>query len=753
MNVHPLRNIVFCLVAWGLIYLSFIDDLKGAHIVGGEITYECLGSGQYRFTMKVYRDCNSDGANFDNLAAITIYRVGSFSQEVTTLDVPHQPITRIDPDLDPCFVVPPDVCVEEAIYITDIINLPILGNESYVVTYQRCCRNNTISNIFDPESSGASYTVEITPNAQQLCNDSPVFNDFPPIVICSNNPLVFDHSASDANGDELVYELCSPLLGGGLAGSQQMPGDPEAFNGVMPDPAAPPPYNEVNFITPPYSPANPMGGDPQITIDPVTGIITGTPLIIGQFVVGVCVKEFRNGVLLSTIRRDFQFNVTSCQPTVQADIQEDAIIDAQEFVVNSCGNFEIDFINESVQESNIFEYQWSFGINGGLETYNTRDITVVFPDTGTYMGTLVLNPGSVCSDTATIFVNVYPEVIANFDFEYDTCEVGEVMFYDSSFSGSGTILNWNWDFDDGGTSLDVNPMHQFAFAGVKDVKLQVEDINGCIHDTVKTIPWYPVPDFLTIEPSGFEGCEPLRVLFNNLSFPVDSTYDIVWDFGDGNTGGDVSPTHIYENDGLYGVSVEVTSPVGCFASASFSDWILVKPSPTAAFDYAPKELSNFNSTVNFTDQSLEAFAWDWTFGDFETSRLMDPVFTFPDTGLQVVQLVVEHVSGCLDTAEAILDIVPKVRYFLPNAFSPNLDNVNDLFGGVGFFQYMKEFEMTIWNRWGELIFETNNPFESWNGKKQNQGDYVQNGVYLYLVRYRGPRGRPYELRGYATVVK
>ena len=130
------------------------------------------------------------------------------------------------------------------------------------------------------------------------CNSSPEFDNFPPIVICAGQPLEFDHGATDPDGDQLVYEFCSPLLGGGpLLGA----GEYETCGGANPNPACPPPYFPVNFIVPAYDPLAPMGGDPVVSIDPNTGLITGTPTIQGQFVVGVCVKEFRNGELLSTV--------------------------------------------------------------------------------------------------------------------------------------------------------------------------------------------------------------------------------------------------------------------------------------------------------------------------------------------------------------------------------------------------------------------------------------------------------------------
>ena len=117
-----------------------------------------------------------------------------------------------------------------------------------------------------------------------------------------------------------------------------------------------------------------------------------------------------------------------------------------------------------------------------------------------------------------------------------------------------------------------------------------------------------------------------------------------------------------------------------------------------------------------------------------------------------VMQIVTHQSGCKDTAIARLDIIPRITFFMPNAFTPNLDNKNDIFIGQGYFEWAKQFEMTIWNRWGEQIFQTTDPRVGWNGRKNNTGAYSPQGVYLYLVRFRGPRGKSYEYRGYATLI-
>ena len=752
---------IYKIIGLSLFSFFLLPTSFARHIVGGEITYECLGGGHYNFTMRIYRDNNcTNCAGFDDMANVAIYRGSGGRYELVTTIYPTIDMIKdvAIPDY-PC-LIPPDVKTQEGIYNFSTkdqsgLTLPNI-DESYFIVYQRCCRNETISNINRPDNSGATFSVEITPAAQKVCNNSPTYRFFPPTVICANEPLNFDHSAIDKDGDQLVYEFCSPILGGGIAGGPDDPtGDPASCGGIRPNPSCPPPFFGVSYKIPTYTPTEPLAGDPIVSISPTKGTITGIPKTIGQFVVGVCVSEYRNGVLLSQVRRDFQFNVASCTPLVVADILEDEKLGDKEFLINSCGNNTVTFINESFQRSNINSFFWEFDIKGVPTRFDSWDATVTFPDTGAYHGQMILNPGTSCGDTADIFVNVFPDIDADFDFEYDTCNFGPVGFVDLSKSGSGKITRWDWQFGDGHTSAVQNPNNTYAQAGEWPVSLLVEDVNDCTAEITKPITYFPVPPLIILEPSTFTGCAPLETLFKikGTPFEIDSTYKVIWDLGDGTTVEELSPLHLYENSGLFDISVEVTSPLGCFTSAAFPNWVDVSASPVAAFSYTPKQPSNFNPTVNFIDESTGASSWSWMFGELGNSIRQNPSFTFRDTGLQTIQLVVTHPSGCADTVIQTIDVEPQVRYFLPNAFTPNNDDLNDYFGGKGVFAGMENFSFSIWNRWGEMIFETTDPNIGWNGQKNNVGKLSPNGVYVVLVSYRDPRGNKHELKGFATLIR
>lgn len=750
-----MRKLIFFVSAF--VYLLSPDQSYARHIVGGGITYRHLGGDRYEFTMKMYRDCLCmDCAEFDTRAEVGVYRCGntvdcgSLGQNQTFARASVNLTSQrnvVAPDY-PC-LIPPNVCVEEGLYIWEM-ELP-KSDESYFVAYQRCCRNVTINNIFTPESTGATYMVEITPLAQELGNSSPAFDEFPPIVICQGAELNFDHSATDQDGDQLVYEFCSPLDGGE---NNTMQPFVTLCDGAAPAPACAPPYRNVSFRAPDFTPFMPLGqGDNPVRIDGRQGIITGVPEIIGQFVVGVCVKEYRNGELLSTVYRDFQFNVASCDPQVVADVKEDFQINDQEFVINSCGVNTVTFENQSYLEQFIDEFEWRFDIKGNTQIIKEWNPTVTFPGVGTYTGELILNEGTDCGDTAYIRVNVYPDISADFSFEYDTCTAGPVQFTDLSVTGSCCLTDWSWRFGEGGVSNQQNPAYNYRVPGNLPVSLTVRDTNQCEATATKNLPYFPVPALIVIAPSDFVGCAPADIFFDNLSFPIDTTYDITWNFGDGGTSSEISPWYTYEDPGTFTVDVSITSPIGCETDTTFGDLITILPSPEAGFSYTPEDPSNIRPTVYFTDESSGAIGWRWDFGTNFNSNLPSPTYTFPDTGRYVVSQIVTHPSGCRDTATVLIDIFPEVRYFLPNAFTPNSDARNDVYLGEGLMDGATNFKMTIWNRWGELVFETDDPQEGWNGRKLNNGQESPNGVYVVLVSYHEPRGEIVELKGYATLIR
>ena len=443
-----------------LITLFFFIKANATHIIGGEISYKCLGGDVYEFTVKIYRDCFNGVPPLDTPAYFTIFKNidNSVYFNPTVSILSDSIIPNNSPS--PCLLVPPNVCVEEGTYIFQAVLPPTpLG---YTVAYQRCCRNASILNITDPGNTGATYTAELNDNVLAQCNNSPYFVNYPPIVICAGQPLVFDHSAFDADGDSLVYGLCQPYKGA------------EPPNNSQPVTASSPPYFGVTYAAG-YTYLNPMDGNPPLAIDPVTGLLTITPTTVGQFVVGVCVKEYRNGVYMGMHARDFQFNVVNCQPTVVASLPA---------IINSCNGYFFNFDNNSIGG---ITYHWDFG-DGSTATSQFASHT--YSDTGIFTVQLIVNPGTICSDTAYCDVYVYPNLIGAM-IAAGGCPNTPIPFQDASTSTYGGINSWQWSFGDGGTSTEQNPEHTYSNPGPYNITLIVGTSFGCADTVNQTINVYP----------------------------------------------------------------------------------------------------------------------------------------------------------------------------------------------------------------------------------------------------------------------
>lgn len=443
-----------------MILLGF-TSIHATHIVGGELNYRCLGNDQYEISLTVFRDCfnANPAAYFDDPASIGIFDVNN--NLVTSVGnggqllIPLMNDDTLNPTLfDSCLVVPPDVCVHRTIY-TSIVTLPFLAG-GYQLSYQRCCRNNIILNIVLPEDTGATYYNFISEESLLQCNSSAVFNEWPPNYICANEPILFDHSATDIDGDSLVYSLCTPFDGA-------TPDEP------IPQPPNPPPYDNVVWLDPPYNLNDVMGGIP-LSIDSETGLLTGTPNTVGNFVVGVCVEEYRDGELISTSRRDFQYNVGICGEAISSFFAPEV----------DCDGFSVDFFNQSQDAPS---YLWDFG-----DPTTTTDVSTatnpsyVYPDTGLYVITLIAGPGQECADTSYSTVSVQiPSLFVDFDLSIiDGCVFpAQVSFDDLSFDTLSTIVEWDWQFSNGDTSDAQDPIWFVTESGTYSATLTATAENGC----------------------------------------------------------------------------------------------------------------------------------------------------------------------------------------------------------------------------------------------------------------------------------
>lgn len=748
-----------------LLLLSLLSwhPLQAGHIVGGELFYECLGytngdpnsgSRTYRFYMKLYRDALGGGADFDSApgnnlsASVTIFQ-GASTVPFTTqyLEAPIRTTINLNPG-NVCLTVPPTVEVEEGLYTFRDIELPII-NESYFIVYQRCCRNQALSNINDPGSSGATYFIELSPPAQQICNNSPLFEEFPPFIICANEPFEYDLAAQDADGHRLEYEFCTPFLGGGPDNDR-----PFSPTGIAPDPDSPPPFEPVSFIEPTFSAIQPLGNVSNFTVDPNTGIITGMPVVTGQFVIGLCVREYdENDQLLGEVRRDFQFLVTDCERSIVVDIPSDSLNADGAFVLNTCDADGVQIANNSTQSDIIDEFFWEFDIAGQTQTYNEFSPSVDFAQPGNYQGRFVIRANSGCVDTGLVSVQVIEAAQADFEISSDPCEDEVLRFSNTSSVPSGLQVSYVWEFGDGSSSTAVSPTHTYATAGSREVQLLAISNSACRDSTTRSVDFFPLPRSLPLSAIQGQGCLPQDANFR-VSYPFfNAQYSINWDFGDGDQASGAQVSHTYTLAGDFTPQLLISAPSGCMLDSVLAP-ITITAAPVADFRFSPMEPSSLESTVDFTDNSVDAQQWSWQFGAYGSSSQQNPSFTFPDSaGIYPVQLTVTHQNGCMDTLvrEVVLRSIDDL--YLPNAFSPNNDGINDEFRSFGPLGGKQDFAMTIFTRWGGRVFYTTDPSEGWNGRQNNTGDFLPQGVYVYYLTFKNQNGEQINLKGLLNLLK
>lgn len=714
--------------------LGLATPTHATHLVGGDIYYDCLGNGNFRITLKVYRDCLNGQAPFDGPASIGIFNSsGGLVQNVL---VPFDGSQNMPVVVNnPCLQFPPNLCVDYAEYVTEV-NLPFLAG-GYHIAYQRCCRNGTIINLVDPGAQGNTNYVHITEQALTACSSSPRFNSFPPLAICINDMLVFNHMATDPDGDQLVYSLCTPLHGA----DEVVP---------MPSPPAAPPYANIQWLNP-YNDQYPMASSPGLSIDPTTGVLSGTPNQLGQYVVGVCVQEFRNGMLLSTIRRDFQFNVVNCSSNVQA------LIPAQITFNDPCDGLTVNFGNGSVNST---FYHWDFGVNGiDSDTSDLQFPTYTFPDSGTYAVVLVANPGYPCADTSYSNINVQHPIIAQIPYSGDACF--DSNSFDFEAGGSYTSnATFSWNFGPTATPSTSNDQFpqdvSFSVPGSNLVSVTIT-VGNCSSTENTTITTYERP-VAQIKPGPWQGCAPLFVQFRDSSLAA-TPISYEWQFGDGTSSTNTMPWHSYQNPGTYTVTATLWTTSGCVDTmvVVLDSAVVVLERPFGDGEVNPKSASIFDPKFNFTltesDSTLTTCALYTGDGTLLSGHFpqCDFAHTYRDTGNFAALYLITNASGCTDTIRLNLRVEPEHRFWLPNAFTPNNDGLNDTFGPV--FMGISEFDFAIFDRWGKEIFFTSEPSIMWDGTIDGGNQVAPGGVYAWRLVMRDVFGRQSKSDGKVVLVR
>lgn len=359
------------------------------------------------------------------------------------------------------------------------------------------------------------------------------------------------------------------------------------------------------------------------------------------------------------------------------------------------------------------------------------------------------------TNTEEILVFIYAPLQMNLMNDITVCLEDSLDLSATNVSGGLVPYTFTWQGDNGDVVIG-NP---------STVQL-LEDVEYCLTlaDACETT---PITDCVTVDleeivaadfiADVLNGCNPVTVNFQGFATNPEIISSVIWDFGDGTFANTVnSASHTYFEPGYYDVSLTITSDAGCIYDETAPNYIASYPLPIASFNSDPQTALLPNTTFEFNNLSFGAENSNWTFGPYGFSEQDSPEFTFPVNDAQIieVQLIVENIFGCLDTVTRNVFINEDFVIYVPNAFTPDNDGLNDFFFVLGEDVNKEEYEIQIFDRWGQLIWESNDILQPWDGSVLGGGYYVQEEVYVWKIETRSlSTSDSKKLNGFVTVLR
>jgi gliding motility-associated-like protein len=414
------------------------------------------------------------------------------------------------------------------------------------------------------------------------------------------------------------------------------------------------------------------------------------------------------------------------------------------------GKAKFDFTNTTNFKGTL-TYNWSLG-DGAKAT--TKDVIQKdYTGAGNYTIKLVVTSLAGCKDSVSRLVKVFPIPQANFSINDDLqCLSGNnFVFTDNSNTNGATGVTYNWTLTPGGTFTGKNyPNQIFTDTGNYSLKLDVLSDRGCGSSITKTMYVAETP-YVDINFDA-DACQGETVNFtSNTLINKGSITGYNWNFGDGSNASIANPSKVYNTSGNFNVSLTVTSNNGCTGTSTAKP-MTVYAKPVANFSSEYLLSRGMETDWKFVFTGSNAAAYDWRFEDGQNSNAGGPLFlTFNDTGNFRVKLIVTSPDFCVDSISKFIYLKPELLFWLPTAFSPNNDGLNETFGPNTTFGLSK-YNMQIYDRWGGLLFTTNDPAKSWNGTDA-KGEALPEGVYAYSINFRYIDGKLFVYKGSVTIIR
>lgn len=443
-------------------------------------------------------------------------------------------------------------------------------------------------------------------------------------------------------------------------------------------------------------------------------------------------------------------------PTAAFSVDSVCLTEATSFVDNS----NLDNSNNDI----IDEWSWDFD-DGNTSTQ--QNPSHVYDSESIYDIKLVVTTNNGCEDSITALTAVYPKPNVDFNLT-EACLGFENEFSDNSSVSnqftSNTLQDWLWEFGDGSQSTDINPSHQYDNDGDYSVQLVVTTDKGCVDSLTKTAEVHALPE-TSFEPDTTVSCSPLCVTINSTS-DINNPSSIVnytWII-DGNpvqSGSEEFYEDCFTNNSTdtrtHDVKLITESNEGCLDSASVEDLLTVYHNPFADFSYTPEYIDVIETEVELTNMSVGEDSVFWTFGTFDQSSEQNPVIEFPTVGGQYnVNLLALTEEGCRDSINTFITVDSRILYFAPNTFTPDEDEYNPEFKIIfpdGFIP--EDFKLLIFNRWGEVVFESRDSSIGWDGTYgTDTGRKAPSGTYVWTLEFKEiATDKKHSKTGHVTILR
>ncbi len=330
---------------------------------------------------------------------------------------------------------------------------------------------------------------------------------------------------------------------------------------------------------------------------------------------------------------------------------------------------------------------------------------------------------------------------ANFTSE-NVCEYDSLELINTSVFSSENIESIIWDFHNSDSVLTYDAKYLYGNYGEKSVSLTVASANGCFSTMTKQIEIYAVPD-VKFSALNNKGCTELCVDFlNETSIQAGGINKYIWELGQEDESENFSVSSCYSNNSLetktFDISLTAISNNQCASTLTKVNIVEVYPQPIANFNAEPNFLDFHQPQTRFNNTSLLADYNSWDIGGFYQSNEESPVYSFSteEENTFNVCLYIETIHGCMDTTCEPVTMKGKSYVYIPNSFTPNNNNLNDLFKPVCFGIAEEGFEFNIYDRWGKVVYKSVSLNDcSWDGSIKNSGK--KQDVYSWILKCKG----------------